>query len=279
MRRTITAALTALAAVALSGVAGARSDDARTDLKAIGLTSDQRLISFDTDNPRSRARLGTISGLDMDATIVGIDFRPADGRLYGLGDAGGVYTLDLATASATFVSRLNVPLVGTSFGVDFNPTVDRLRVISDAGQNLRVDVATGATTVDGALTYVGPPVTSATGVTGAAYTNNDADPNTATTLYDVDASLDQVVIQAPANAGTLSPTGKLRVDAGSAVGFDIYSVVRGGTTVDVLAFASLTSGGRTKLYAIALFSGRATSLGGFRGSDQVTDLALPLNQG
>ena len=73
------------------------------------------------------------------------------------------------------------------------------------------------------------------GVTAAAYTNNDADPNTATTLYDIDSMLDQVVIQSPPNAGRSRRRASSGVDAGPAIGFDIYSTVRSGTTVDVRA--------------------------------------------
>jgi hypothetical protein len=39
-------------------------------------------------------------------------------------------------------------------------------------------------------------------VTGAAYTNNDDDPVTATTLFVLDTSRNQVAIQSPANAGS-----------------------------------------------------------------------------
>ena len=121
------------------------------------------------------------------------------------------------TPSAKLVSRLNQPLQGTAFGVDFNPTVDRLRIVSDTGQNLRVNVDDGTTNVDGTLNIPGTtPVNPALGVTAVAYTNNDADPNTATTLFDIDTTNDNIVIQAPANAGSLSPTGKLGVDAAGA---------------------------------------------------------------
>ena len=101
-------------------------------------------------------------------------------------------------------------LEGISFGVDFNPTVDRLRVTSDTGQNLRVNVDTGDTLEDADLNYTAG--TPAMGIVGSAYTNNDADPNTATTLFDLDSALDQIAIQAPPNAGSLNPTGKLGVD-------------------------------------------------------------------
>ncbi|MEJ7607988.1 MAG: DUF4394 domain-containing protein, partial [Bryobacteraceae bacterium] len=159
-------------------------------------------------------------------------------------------------------------------------TVDRLRIVSNTGQNLRANVDTGATIVDGTLSYT--PPAPANGITGAAYTNNDTDPNTTTTttttLYDIDSALDQVVIQSPANSGTLAPTGKLTVDTTDAVGFDIYSTIRNNTTVDIRALASLTVAGRSGLYAVTLFSGKATSRGSFSSQNQVIYIAIPLNQ-
>ncbi len=121
--------------------------------------------------------------------------------------------------------------------------------------------------MDGNLNYEGVP---AMGVTGAAYTNNDLDVNTNTTLYDIDTVLDQGAIQAPANQGDLSATGKLGVDAGQNAGFDIYS------TVDVDGFATLRVNDRFKLYKITLFTGKATNRGAF--DRRITDIAIPLNQ-
>ena len=247
-------------------------------LVVAGLTADQRLIGFETTSPASAASFGQITGLSVDSRIVGIDYRPANNQLYALGDQGGIYTIDVEDAEATFLSRLNVALDGTLFGVDFNPTVDRLRVVSNTGQNLRINVDTGATTVDTALNYVGPPVVTASGVTAAAYTNNDADPNTATTLYDIDTTLDQVVVQAPPNAGPLSATGKLTVDTGADIGFDIFSALKGGTAVATQAFAALTVDGRSRLYEIDLFTGEASRRGNFRSRDQVIDIAIPHGQ-
>ena len=62
------------------------------------------------------------------------------------------------------------------------------------------------------LTYRHPPHFDdhALGLTGAAYTNNDLNqPSTATTLFDIDTTLDQVVIQSPPGNGILVATGKL----------------------------------------------------------------------
>ncbi len=224
--------------------------------------------------------IGDVAGLSGgDTALVGIDFRAQDGQLYGVGDAGGVYTLDTDDAYATFVNRVTVPLSGASFGVDFNPAADRLRIISDTGQNLRHGVnAGGVTLLDGPLSYVAG--TTATGLAGAAYTHNDLDPRTATTLYDLDFALDQVAIQSPANTGSLAPTGQLTVDAASDVGFDINSTVCSGVTIDVEGFAALTSAadGVARLYEVNLPTGKASSRGSFRSDRSPIDIAVPLGQ-
>ncbi len=262
----------------LHGTAPARTEGSSgtsAQLAVFGVTADGRLIAFREFAPQFALDVGPIVGLVGDARLVGIDFRPATGQLYGLGDAGGVYTVQTTNAVATLQSQLDVALNGTSFGVDFNPTVDRLRVVSDTGQNLRINVATGATIVDGSLAYTG----TASGITAAAYTNNDADPNTATTLFDLDSMLNQVVIQAPPNGGMLNATGLLGADAALDAGFDIYSSVQGGTTVDLRALATLKVGSDTNLYAISLLSGAASLRGTFAAANQVIAIAIPLNQG
>ncbi len=249
-------------------------------LQIIGLTNDQRLICFDENNPGSARNINRIGGLNGgDTSLIGIDYRPANRMLYGVGNNGGVYTIDPNSAFATLQFRLTIALIGRSFGVDVNPAADALRVTSNTGQNLRhpfTNAAAVATINDGTLNYM--PGVAATGIAGSAYTNNDSDPNTATTLYDLDTNLDQVAIQSPANAGTLAATGKLTVDAGLPVGFDIYSTIRNNTTVALRAFASLVVGGETRLYAITLFTGKASSRGAFRAQDQVIGIAIPLNQ-
>ena len=223
--------------------------------------------------------IGDLAGLVQDTRIVGIDHRPANGVLYGLGNAGGIYTIDAQTAAATLASRITRPLEGTSFGVDFNPTVDRLRVVSDTGQNLRINVDDGSSTEDTDLNIPGPtPVNPALGVTAVGYTNNDVDPNTATTLFDIDTTNDTTVIQAPPNAGSLNATGKLGVGAAAgSVGFDIYSQLDAGTTVGLRPLASIaTQGGATTLYDVDLLTGRVAWIGTFQVP--VVDIAIPTDQ-
>lgn len=140
--------------------------------------------------------------------------------------------------------------------------------------------------MDDPLDY--PPATAvnAVGIGGSAYTNNDLAPSTATTLYALDSGTtgqnpnrpDQVAIQSPPNDGTLAATGQLTVDTTPEIGFDIYSTVRDGVTVNVQALASLTVGGGSGLYSVRLSTGKATLRGYFAAQNKVIGIAIPLNQ-
>ena len=268
------AALLAVPVAAASAQPGSSGGGNGGRLTIVGLVDGTKLVNVTSNNTRA-GRNRDVRGLVGDVRLVGIDYRVQDGKLYGVGNAGGVYSLTDA-GQASKVKQLTVALTGTTFGVDFNPAANALRVVSDTGQNLRQPFAdlAAATVADGTLAYTAG--TPATGVTGAAYTNNDADPNTATTLFDLDTTLDQIAVQSPANAGSLAPTGKLGIDAGPDAGFDIYSTVRNGSTVDVTGFATAQVGGRYSLYRITLLTGKADRVGTFDRA--VTDIAIPLDQ-
>ncbi|WP_433358951.1 DUF4394 domain-containing protein [Streptosporangium sp. CA-115845] len=289
MRRTLTALMMVLGTVATAGAA-APPAAGRPGIDVIGLTGDQRLVGFAIRSPGRTRDLGRIRGLDGDTRLVGIDYRVQNGRLYGVGDRGGVYTLS-GPAKAVKVSQLTVALRGYHFGVDFSPAANRLRVISDTGQNLRHNLddptggpAAGQTVADRTLTL--PPVppavvgTVATGVSGAGYTNNDLSPDTATTLFGVNTATGQVSLQSPAGAGTLVQTGSLRVAASGAAGFDVYSSLREGVTVSNSAFAALKVAGRYGFYGINLLTGAVNyNYGAFPASRQVLDIAIRLDRG
>lgn len=250
----------------------------RSGLTAVGLTGGgTELVTFSVKKP-GRAGSGTaVTGLAGDTHLVGIDHRVQNGKLYGVGNSGGLYVLS-DTAAATKVGQLTVALSGAAFGVDFNPAANALRIVSDTGQNLRQPFGAGdgptvATVVDTALTLAAAP---AVGVSAAAYTNNDLDTGTATTLFDLDTAADQVVLQSPANAGTLVPTGAFGVAADPDAGFDIYSSLRKGRTVEVTGYATLGVGGAYALYEVDVLTGALDKKGDFRSA--VTDIAIPLNQ-
>jgi Domain of unknown function (DUF4394) len=258
-----------------------KSFDRSDQLTIFALTADQRLLMFRECNPTRSHQIGSVYGLQAaDTMLVGIDFRVQDGKLYGVGNGGGIYIIDTNTAVATLATQLTVPLNGQLFGVDFNPAANALRIISDTGQNLRHPFAGPLmfqTQNDGALNYPGPPAISpATGLTGAAYTNNDLDTNTGTTLYDIDTSLNQVVIQSPPNAGSLVATGLLTVDPDTPVGFDIYTELKNDVAINNSGFASLVVGGVYGFYRVNFPTGQAFLIDYF--GDAVIDIAIPLNQ-
>jgi hypothetical protein len=284
-RRVLSVVATALVAFLIAGNpvdadGGRDKENDFNKLKVFGLTSDGRLVRFRIDQPDRTKEIGYIAGLSGDSALVGIDFRVQDGRLYGVGNSGGVYTIDTTTAQASFVNSLTVQLSGTNFGVDFNPAADRLRIISDTGQNLAHNVnAGGVTASNGMLTYTAPPPApvAALGVTAAAYTNNDLNqPTTGTTLFDLDTTLDQIVIQSPPGNGILVAAGQLGVDAEPHAGLDIYTRLNNGVAVANRAFASLSINGKSAFFRINLLTGKATWLGTL--GEAVVDIAIPLEQ-
>lgn len=262
----------------------------RTDI--VALTDTGQLACIEGADTDATKVIGTLTGLESNETLVGIDYRspfkdaggvsnnvPVEGTLYGLGNLGGLYSINPSTAVATKKAQISVALAGTAFGIDFNPTVDRLRVVSNTGQNLRVNVDTGAALVDGGLVSGG---TTATGVAAVAYTNVDSDPATATTLFDIDVNSDQLLVQNPPNDGVLVGIGApLGIDATGPVGFDLYSSVKdigGGviTTTDLAGYATVATAAGRSLYQVTPFSGRLVNLGAL--GLPVRDIAIPLAQ-
>lgn len=268
--------ITATAAVVM-GLGSSSSAAAAPSLPAFGISgAGTRMLSFQTDTPEENNWVRRITGLAGDTAVVGIDFRVQDGKLYAVGNQGGIYVIGIPSTVATKVSQLQVPLYGTTFGVDFNPAADRLRVISDNGQNLRHNLADHSTAEDTTLT-IPPSSGPAKAVTAAAYTNNDLNGTTNTTLFDINTAADQVVIQSPANNGFLVATGSLGLDAGLDAGFDIYSDLSNGRTVSATGFAVLTpaSTGYQTFYTVDLLTGAATSVGEF--PLDVSDVAVALD--
>lgn len=280
--KTRVAAMVLAAGAAVAGVVAMPASGTATTrtpaLRAFGILADGTVMcEFQTDTPQRLAWVRSISGLTgQDTKLIGIDFRVQDRKFYGVGNYGGVYTVTTPTGAndpviVAKVSQLSLALDGTKFGVDFNPAADRLRVISDNGQNLRHDLASHVTAVDYRLTNNG---LTATGVTAAAYTNNDLNTDTDTTLFDLNTVTDRVVVQSPANNGLLAPTGKLGPNIDLDAGLDIYSDVVAGKTVANLAFATVLVGGVGKFVSLDPLTGTAIEIGQF--PLPVTDVAVAL---
>ncbi|RYY21495.1 MAG: DUF4394 domain-containing protein [Cytophagaceae bacterium] len=181
-----------------------------------------------------------ITGITAGQVLVGIDYRPNNGLLYGLGyntstGATQLYTIvpggsnaaSVATAVNTtpvLLSLGNTTASGSNLriGFDFNPAADRIRVVSTNGRNYRLNPNTGGLVAsDGSLAYanaVGTPVATpvavsssptptipaAPGVGTVAYLNATLGATT-TTLFDYDEVNGGIIsIQNPPNAGTLT---------------------------------------------------------------------------
>ena len=88
MRKTLTVMVAVLAvaigALVPAGVAG--KVKGKVKRPAHGLTGDGSLVRFDAGNSSRAERVGTVTGVAAGERLVGIDFRPATGELYGLGD-------------------------------------------------------------------------------------------------------------------------------------------------------------------------------------------------
>lgn len=180
------------------------------------------LLSFDSERPQFIQSLQILSGLQPGEGILAIDFRPANGRLYGLGSSSRIYVIDKNTAIATAVGNgpFTPALQGSDFGFDFNPTVDRIRLTSNSGQNLRLhpDLGTVVAT-DMPLRYADNTVPQ---VVGSAYTNSFAG-STSTVLYNLDLAKRGIVVQNPPNDGVLTALVKpfVNLDMTAIAGFDI----------------------------------------------------------
>jgi hypothetical protein len=159
-------------------------------------------------------RLGRVN--TNGGNLIGIDFRPADGRLYGLTDQGSIYMINLNSVpfgAATLVSTMN-PRFSGGFGalVDFNPVVNALRVGGSNDQNLAVVNTNGGNlntvAAQTAFAYAAGDVNFGKDpeLVGGAYTNNVV--GAANTLfYTVDHDLDTLVTISTKSATGSSNTG------------------------------------------------------------------------
>ena len=265
--RPVALAAASLAALAIAGPAAA--------VPLIGLTTTNALTMFDSASPMNGSAPVTITGLNANQTIIDIDRRPTDGKLYGLSSDAMIYTLNAITGVATSVASLSSPLSGVAFAIDFNPAADlsgasSLRVTSNNGQNLAVNVGTGAVTTQTALTFNGNPI----GANAIAYSNNDIDPATGTTLYYIDSKSDTLY-------QTASPAGGVLTAVGSGFGFDVSGVagfdISGGGN-QAFAALSLDGTGNSRLYTIDLMNGTAMLIGayGIAGNTAVAPQLLGL---
>jgi hypothetical protein len=240
-----------LGAAALSLSAEARA------IELVALVDDGSLLVLAADRP-AETRAVALRGVG--GRLVGIDWRPADRRLWGLSDRNDLYRIDVAAGTAELTSTLTLPFDGgASSGVDFTPQNDRLRLLGSTGQNMRVQVTLGATALDKPLAYASgdPNAGRRPAIAAAGYDHNVA-AAPATTLFAIDADLDVLVRVDPPNDGQLATIGPLGIDVGPETGFEIVTASGGGETAFVAAGGAL--------YTLDLASGRASPAGSIGGT-------------
>jgi hypothetical protein len=237
-------------------------------VKVYGLTADGHLLSFgltaNAFTPNAVTDVA-ISGLSTGDTLVGIDFRPLNGVLYGIGSGGRLYSISTTTGAATSLVTFTADPTDTTaptytslnptalYAVDFNPTVDRIRVINNANDNFRINPFTGIVIGDGTIN-------GGTGIVAAAYTNSFIG-STATTLYDLNSTT--LYTQNPPNNGTLVSVGTTGVTASGDIGFDIAG---GSNGLVLAAIRTATGTGPSDLYRINLSTGAATPISAAAGA-------------
>jgi Domain of unknown function (DUF4394) len=274
-----------------AGASAAPKSNSNPDLKpgrltAYVTTDQNQLISFNVRKPDQLLSIRNISGLPAGVSLVGIDFRPKTGDLYGVGSNSVVYRVNPQTAIAIAENvapgtpPMDVPftpaLNGTKFGIDFNPAPDAIRVVSDAQQNMRLAPDAGTViggVADGNLNPGMPQVV------GAAYTNSTFSftqpAATAVQLYVLDRAQNQVCLQNPPNAGTLTMCQPLDdVRLGRDTGWDIAG------PDDIGYLATNDRRGRATLYTVDETTGETSNIDriGGRRLSGLTVTGLAVNQ-
>jgi len=246
----------------------------------VALTGANTLLRFNAATPGTVAAPIGITGLQAGETIVGIDFRPATGELFGVGvtgTTGRIYRIDVTTGVATVVGAAPFSTTlpaGATYSVDFNPTVDRIRFTQAGagGVNLRLNPNNGT------LAATDTPISGGS-IIGAAYDRNVATA-TVTTLYAINDDNDSLATigglnSTPSpNTGVVTNVGPLNVviDPATTIGFDIApSAAQFG-----VAYAALRVAGTYRIYTVDLMTGAATAGGAIAtGAATILDLAVP----
>jgi len=242
------------------------------------VTQTNILIRFNAGRPGQIDSSQSISGLAAGEKVLGMDFRPANGRLYAAGSSGRLYILNTGTGAATAVGTGSFAALVRSeaLGFDFNPVSDRIHITDSTGSNFRLHPETGdlidgnsmlsGVQPDAGLGYSGEDANSGRveRIIGVAYTRGHGARDT--TSFAIDSAQAMLVTlgrpegTTPAKTpsapyeGRLFSVGRLEIPSGEHVGFDIHPVRRS-------AYASFKESETSALYRINLETGEARRIG------------------
>lgn len=250
----------------------ARPSPATAPTQAVGellaLTDNNGLVSFQSGFPSKLCTSTTVTGLQGNESVLGIDVRPSDRNVYAVTSGGRLYTVNGTTGTATLKATLAADPADNSdpytpadlnggIAMDVSPAADQLRAYNGNGKNLRINLDTGVTTSDIALS--GPTLNPGNfGISAISYTNAFAG-TVNNTLYLIDTTNDRLLTTpAGATGGVLANLGSLQIqgDVQAVAGLEINAVNNS-------AFAALQVGTATSsdLYNINLSTGAATRVG------------------
>jgi hypothetical protein len=246
---------------------------ARAEL-LFGLTEGQQLVTFDSDT-RTVDSAVPVTGLGSDS-LLGIDFRPSTGELYGMSAGNRFYKINTATGAATPVGNA-LFMIDIVKSFDFDPVNDNIRVMTNLAKNRVVNPNTGALiSNDAALNFApgDPNAGVAPQVVHGAYTNSFPGASN-TTLYNLEALNDVLTIQSPQSTGTLSTVGSLGVALGTLLSFNGMDI-SGATGIGYVAGQSLLPGGlvQNTLYTIDLATGAIQLAGDIVGTPNAAPLTF-----
>jgi hypothetical protein len=172
-----------------------------------------------------------ISGLPILKRVIGIAYRPSNGKLYGVGNDSRVYTIDPATAVATAVSSQQfspkiVDFFEIHFAMALEPGGDRVRLIStEGGGNWSISLDDGTATAgepvhfaagdpnEGETPHIAalkfaPPSPAAARKAGRSQAASSSDPCTEV-MYMIDPDLAAYIGSCDPNSGDLGTLGPI----------------------------------------------------------------------
>ncbi|HEX2217290.1 MAG TPA: DUF4394 domain-containing protein [Gemmatimonadales bacterium] len=187
---------------------------------------DNNLLLFGAGDPTVLSMKRRISGVPILKRIIGIGFRPSNGRLYGVGSDSRLYTIDTLTAEATPVSQQPFsPAIVDFFDIHFamalEPSGNRFRLIAaESGANWSISLDDGTATAGEKARYADG--TAYAGETprllGIAFTvplpetaggtASLSDPCTEL-MYAIDADRAEMIGSCDPDSGLYEPLGKL----------------------------------------------------------------------
>jgi hypothetical protein len=240
-----------------------------------GLTEGQQLVTFDSQSRSINSNVA-ITGLGGD-TLLGIDFRPSTGELYGFSNENRFFKINTATGAATGLGNpLNIIDIVKSF--DFDPVNDNIRVLTNQRKNIRVNPNTGAPiAADSLLNFAPGDPNAGTNpvVVSGAYTNSFAGA-TNSTLFNLESSQNVLTIQSPQNTGKLETVGGVGLSLGNILSFHGMDI-SGQTGIGYVVGQTLVTGTglvENTLYTIDLSTGLLSVAGEITGTPQAGPLTF-----